>query len=88
MAPLLMEVEEHPLNPLLVYVGGTASLSFLQFLRRTIRQQMGPSSFTENSRRNQMLEVSSPEDTHINLEENPGQRRELIDVFLAAVRTI
>ncbi|KAK5461229.1 hypothetical protein LTS15_003292 [Exophiala xenobiotica] len=68
-----------------VYVGGTASLSFLQFLRQTIKQQMGPSVFTDNDRRNVMLEVRSPEDTNTTiLEEDERQKRALIEVYFAA----
>ncbi len=70
-----------------VYVGGTASLSFLQFLRRTIRHQMGPSVFTENSRRHTMLEVKSPQDTSVdNFEADLCQKRAFIDVYFTAVR--
>jgi hypothetical protein len=74
---------------LLVYVGGTASLSFLQFLRQTIKQQMGPSVFTNNDRRNVMLEVRSPEDTNTTiLEEDESQKRALIEVYFAAVSAV
>ncbi|KAJ9617811.1 uncharacterized protein PV06_06239 [Exophiala oligosperma] len=67
-----------------VYVGGTASLSFLQFLRQTIKQQMGPSVFTDNDRRNVMLEVRSPEDTNAIFEEDESQKRALIEIYFAA----
>ncbi|KAI1614550.1 hypothetical protein EDD36DRAFT_231214 [Exophiala viscosa] len=67
-----------------VYVGGAASLTFLQFLRQTIKQQMGPSVFTEINSRNVMLEVGSPEDTSDNLEPEESQKRALIEVYFAA----
>ncbi|KIX00330.1 uncharacterized protein Z518_10469 [Rhinocladiella mackenziei CBS 650.93] len=67
-----------------VYVGETASLSFLQFLRHIIRQQMGPSIFTENTRRNVMLEVNTPEDTNSHFIEDEMQKRPLVDVYFAA----
>ncbi|KIW17522.1 hypothetical protein PV08_04716 [Exophiala spinifera] len=67
-----------------VYVGGTASLSFLQFLRHTLKQQMGPSVFTDNDRRNVMLEVRSPEDTNAIFEEDESQKRALVEIYFAA----
>ncbi|KAJ9663215.1 hypothetical protein H2198_000976 [Neophaeococcomyces mojaviensis] len=42
-----------------LYIGEIASLSFLQFLRRTLRYQMGASTFTEAKSRNLMLEVEN-----------------------------
>ncbi|KAH0842483.1 putative Fungal specific transcription factor [Fonsecaea pedrosoi] len=71
-----------------VYIGGFASLSFLQFLRRTIRQQMGPSLFTENTRRHVMLEATSLEDTNHNFIEDVDQKRSMIDVYFAATNGI
>ncbi|EXJ53745.1 uncharacterized protein A1O5_12994 [Cladophialophora psammophila CBS 110553] len=71
-----------------VYIGGFASLSFLQFLRQTIRQQMGPSLFTENNRRHVMLEATSPEDTNNNFVEDELQKRAMIDVYFAATNGI
>ncbi|KAK5178165.1 hypothetical protein LTR44_009471 [Exophiala sp. CCFEE 6388] len=68
-----------------VYVGGAASLSFLQFLRQTIKQQMGPSVFTEINSRNVMLEVGSPKDTTDNLEPEESQKRAMIEVYFAAL---
>lgn len=68
-----------------VYIGETGALSFLQFLRHIIRQQMGPSLFTETNRRNVMLEVSSSEDTNNNFTEDEAQKRALIDVYFVAV---
>ncbi|OAP56024.1 hypothetical protein AYL99_10176 [Fonsecaea erecta] len=71
-----------------VYIGGFASLSFLQFLRQTIRQQMGPSLFTENTRRHVMLEAPDPEDTSNNFVEDEDQKRAMIDVYFAATNGI
>lgn len=46
---------------------------------------MGPSVFTENTRRNVMLEIASPEDTNGNFTEDEHQKRALIDVYFVAV---
>ncbi|KAJ4375337.1 hypothetical protein N0V83_002423 [Neocucurbitaria cava] len=58
---------------LLVYIGDTASLSFLDFLRRHLRPYVGATSFTDGERQNPMLEndvahVMSVE-TNLNVEE-------------------
>ncbi|KIV95395.1 hypothetical protein PV10_03059 [Exophiala mesophila] len=67
-----------------VYIGKTASLSFLQFLRHTIRQQMGPSVFTENNRRHHMLEVNSPEDGSSHFSEDDQHKRTLVEAYHAS----
>ncbi|KAJ9136596.1 putative C6 transcription factor [Pleurostoma richardsiae] len=41
-----------------VYIGETASLSFLHFLRQTLRPYVGPMSFTDGNRHNVMLEAN------------------------------
>ena len=41
-----------------VYIGRSAALSFLQFLRATLKQYAGPSAFTESQTRHMMLEES------------------------------
>ena len=40
-----------------VYIGHTASLSYLGFVRHVVKTSMGPSSFTENEFNNFMLEI-------------------------------
>ncbi|KAF4551231.1 Fungal specific transcription factor domain-containing protein 52 [Elsinoe fawcettii] len=40
-----------------VYIGDNAALSFLQFLRKTLRHYAGPSPFTENRNRHTLLEL-------------------------------
>ncbi|EEP78859.1 predicted protein [Uncinocarpus reesii 1704] len=42
-----------------VYIGGAASLSFLQFIRETVVQYTGPSGFTHNAKIDSMLEDAS-----------------------------
>lgn len=70
---------------LIVYIGKTASLSFLQFLRHTIRQQMGPSVFTENTQRHLMLEINSPEDGSSHFAEDDQHKRTLVEAYHASV---
>lgn len=73
-------------NPRIVFVGKIASLSFLHFLRRVLKWQMGPNSFTEYARENVMLEAG---DLTGRLQASPGseqaEERSLIDCFFAAV---
>lgn len=76
-----------------LYVGETASLSFLQFLRKTLRQQMGPSPFTESEFSNQMLEVDMDGarlDSIDDLDqvESGDQRRALIQCYFEASSAI
>lgn len=42
-----------------VYVGKAASLSFLQLLRDTVTQHIGPSQFSHNVKSEDMLETES-----------------------------
>ncbi|KAH7139925.1 hypothetical protein B0J13DRAFT_447804 [Dactylonectria estremocensis] len=44
-----------------VYVGSSAAISFLQYLRDTLRHHAGPSSFTESAARDTMLEADVKE---------------------------
>lgn len=46
---------------------------------------MGPSLFTENTRRNLMLEVASTNDTTTEFVEDEGQKTAMIEVYFAAV---
>ncbi|KAG9520784.1 hypothetical protein KCV07_g4155, partial [Aureobasidium melanogenum] len=72
-----------------VFVGKIASLSFLHFLRRVLKWQMGPNSFTEYARENVMLEAG---DLTGRLQASPGsaqaEERTLIDCFFAATNGI
>ncbi|KAF4974589.1 hypothetical protein FZEAL_8516 [Fusarium zealandicum] len=44
-----------------VYIGGAASISFLQIVRDLVTQQIGPSAFSHNAKSDTMLEVESPQ---------------------------
>ncbi|KAK6008118.1 hypothetical protein QM012_000021 [Aureobasidium pullulans] len=72
-----------------VFVGKIASLSFLHFLRRVLKWQMGPNTFTEYARENVMLEAG---DLTGRLQASPGseqtEQRTLIDCFFAATNGI
>ena len=71
------------IDHLLVFLGETAALSFLQFLRQLLRQHMGPSSFTESSS-NVMLEAQSPEANAAELIDDIDLQRNFIQYYLAA----
>ncbi|KAL3469632.1 hypothetical protein BJX99DRAFT_240964 [Aspergillus californicus] len=45
-----------------VYIGRAASLSFLQLLRDTVTQHIGPSQFSHNVKSEDMLETDTPDD--------------------------
>ncbi|PLN74536.1 fungal-specific transcription factor domain-domain-containing protein [Aspergillus taichungensis] len=69
-----------------VYVGKAASLSFLQLLRDTVTQYIGPSQFSHSLKREDMLEAETPQDAmppfqESDLDENRRQ------TFLLAYKT-
>lgn len=47
---------------LLVYIGRAASLSFLQLLRDTVTQHIGPSQFSHDITKEDMLETDTPDE--------------------------
>lgn len=83
---MLLERMHKLTNPHKVFVGKIASLSFLHFLRRVLKWQMGPNSFTKYARENVMLEAGG---LTSRLQPSPGseqtEERTLIDCFFAAV---
>lgn len=72
----------------LVFVGNTAALSFLGFLRHALKQHLGPSNFTDTEDR-EMLEVNVPESQAIdpNADMLEDDKAELVQCFLEAVST-
>lgn len=71
-----------------VYVGNTAALSFLGFLRIALRQHLGPSNFTDTEDR-EMLEVVVPEAQGTEFDDTltDAEKGELVQCFLEAVST-
>lgn len=70
-----------------VYVGKAASLSFLQLLRDTVTQHIGPSQFSHNFRSEDMLETEAHHDPS-NFDEKSctiDDKRRYIQVFYAVV---
>ncbi|KAK2753619.1 hypothetical protein FQN54_007396 [Arachnomyces sp. PD_36] len=45
-----------------VYIGGAASISFLQLIRDTVTEHIGPSQFSHNNKSDNMLETESPKE--------------------------
>ena len=43
-----------------MYIGGAASLSFLELVRSIVADQIGPSQFSHNDKSDTMLEKESP----------------------------
>ncbi|RFU27094.1 hypothetical protein B7463_g9244, partial [Scytalidium lignicola] len=66
-----------------VYIGEGASLSFLQFLRRSIRQYMGPSLFTQSNRRNIMLEADPGINNIEEFVEDTTHKQLLVDCYFS-----
>ncbi|KAH8422360.1 Zn(II)2Cys6 transcription factor [Aspergillus melleus] len=50
-----------------VFIGKAASLSFLQLLRDTVTQYIGPSQFSHNVRSEDMLETETPRDIPVSI---------------------
>lgn len=76
-------------NPtcLAVYVGKAASLSFLQLLRDTVTQHIGPSQFSHNFSED-MLETEAHHDP-LNFSEEScsiDEKRRFIQIFFTVVR--
>lgn len=46
-----------------MFIGGAASLSFLQLIREIVAENIGPSQFSHNDKSESMLETQSPEAT-------------------------
>ncbi|GAB7353463.1 hypothetical protein MBLNU459_g3923t1 [Dothideomycetes sp. NU459] len=67
-----------------VYVGGIATLSFLHFLRKALRQDMGPSPFTEYDRQHVMLEVNHEHDGSEKFDVDKTEIQSLVDYYFAA----
>ncbi|KAL4757127.1 Zn(II)2Cys6 transcription factor [Aspergillus foveolatus] len=59
-----------------VYIGRAASLSFLQLLRDTVTQHIGPSQFSHNVTKEDMLETDTPDDVPASLQDNVGHQEE------------
>jgi hypothetical protein len=72
---------------LAVYVGKAASLSFLQLLRDTVTQHIGPSQFSHNVRSEDMLETEAHHDL-LNFSEercSVEEKRQFVQNYEAAV---
>ncbi|WEW55956.1 hypothetical protein PRK78_001391 [Emydomyces testavorans] len=64
-----------------VYIGGAASLSFLQFIRETVVQYTGPSGFTHNSKVDSMLENESAKSKTASFDEGSATRDEQVTLL-------
>jgi hypothetical protein len=74
-------------NPCSVYIGGSASISFLQLLRDTVTQSLGPSQFSHNAKTGSMLESKAQVDNP-SYSENPlslDKKLALVGVYDVAV---
>lgn len=70
-----------------MYVGENASLSFLQFVRRVLKKYMGPSAFTENQFKENMLEIEMQRDESPAMTDmSRGDKYALVQLYREAVR--
>ncbi|KAF2160630.1 hypothetical protein M409DRAFT_70365 [Zasmidium cellare ATCC 36951] len=68
-----------------LYIGENASLSFLQFLRQILKKYMGPSAFTENQFRENMLEVELARDeSPLVCDQSRGEKYNLVQLYREA----
>lgn len=89
--PLTEEIPPSNLSLRLVFVGNSAIIAFLPLVRDIIRRRTGPSPFTECNYSNTMLETQLQPTCSTTLhhdEPNISRKRELVDVFFAAVSRI
>lgn len=70
-----------------MYVGKAASLSFLQLLRDTVTQHIGPSQFSHNVKSEDMLETESPHHVPSTFGDHlsPGQKEAFVRAYHTAV---
>lgn len=68
-------------------MGRAASLSFLQLVRDTVTQHIGPSQFSHNVKSEDMLETETPHDIPPIVEPslNPSQMHALLQSYRIAV---
>lgn len=71
----------------LVYVGKAASLSFLQLLRETVTQHIGPSQFSHNVKSEDMLETEAQHEIPNFAEEHcsADDRQRFVQCYYAVV---
>ncbi|RGP59202.1 hypothetical protein FSPOR_11495 [Fusarium sporotrichioides] len=75
-----------------VYIGGAASISFLQIVRNLVSQQIGPSAFSHNEKSDTMLEIESPtattHDNEINAELTQAQKTQYLHAYYAVTEAL
>ncbi|RGP80775.1 hypothetical protein FLONG3_1116 [Fusarium longipes] len=71
-----------------VYIGGAASISFLQIVRNLVSQQIGPSAFSHNEKSDTMLEIESPTATTHDIEINTQLSRDQKQQYLRSYHTV
>ncbi|RAL12945.1 uncharacterized protein BO97DRAFT_389401 [Aspergillus homomorphus CBS 101889] len=59
-----------------VYIGKAASLSFLQLVRDTVTQCIGPSQFSHNMKSDDMLETEPPDDIPLEVDDEIDVRQQ------------
>ncbi|EYB22057.1 hypothetical protein FG05_09064 [Fusarium graminearum] len=75
-----------------VYIGGAASISFLQIVRNLVSQQIGPSAFSHNEKSDTMLEIESPtattHDHEINADLSLARKTQYLHSYYAVTEAL
>lgn len=70
-----------------VFVGNTASLSFLRFLQTTLKHHIGPSRFVDSQDSRRLFEAASPSDSTATFSDDlpDDAKQALLQCFLEVV---
>ncbi|KAJ5580013.1 uncharacterized protein N7459_005998 [Penicillium hispanicum] len=71
-----------------LYIGDTASLSFLDFLRHALRPYVGTTCFTDGERQNLMLELDVDDSTNTNIDLTTQEKESLVHSYSEATSAI
>ncbi|KAI9148305.1 Filamentous growth regulator [Paramyrothecium foliicola] len=66
-----------------VYIGGAASIAFLQTVRRVVAGQIGPSDFSQNKESESMLEIETPQSTEDAMEIGVEQKLQFLQCYFS-----
>lgn len=70
-----------------MYIGAAASIAFLQFVRRVVAEQIGPSDFSHSKDSEKMLEIETPKPTDRAMEITAEQKLQFLQCYFSVVRT-
>lgn len=71
-----------------VYIGATASIAFLQTVRRVVADQIGPSDFSHSKESEKMLEIEMSQSTDDAMGTTVEQKLQFLRCYFSVVSTI